>query len=52
MEELRPYHAVRKRLVIPPALQSEVLERIPTIANKCQEKADISVWWPGISTDI
>ena len=60
-EEIGPYHAVRgdlsvtdgkviyrNRLVIPPALQSEVLERIhdgDQGITKCCERANLSVWW-------
>ena len=67
-EELRPYHAVRgdlsvadgkiiyrNRLVIPLALQPEILERIHDGhqgITKCRERANMSVWWPGISRDI
>ena len=67
-EQLRPYHAVRgslpvvdgkiiyqNRLVIPPALQPETLERIHDghqSVTKCRKRANTSVWQPGISRDI
>ena len=67
-EQLRPYHAVcgslsvvdskiiyQNRLVIPLALQPEILERIHDGhqgATNRLEKANTSVWWPGISCDI
>ena len=67
-QEIRPYYAVRgdlsvtdgkiiyqNRLVIPPVLQSEVLERIHDGhqgITKCRERANMSVWWPGIGRDI
>ena len=66
-QEIRPYYAVRgdlsvtdgkviyqNRLVIPPVLQSEVLERIHDGhrgITKCRERANMSVWWPGIGRD-
>ena len=43
------------RLVIPSSLQSEVLERIHDShqgMTRCRERANMSVWWPGISRDI
>ena len=67
-EEIRKYHAVRgelsvvdgkiiyhNRLVIPSSLRSEVLERIHDChqgMTRCRERANMSVWWPGISRDI
>ena len=67
-EEIRPYYAVRgdlsvtdskviyrNCLVIPPVLQSEVLERSHDGhqgITKCRERANLSVWWPGIGRDI
>lgn len=42
-------------LVISSALQSEVLERIHDDRQgiiKFRERANMSVWWPGISCDI
>lgn len=67
-DQLRPYHAApgdlsiahckviyRNRLVISSALQSEVLERIhddPQGITKFRERANMSVWWPGISCDM
>ena len=67
-KQIHPYHAVRSdlsvadgriiyhnRLVIPSAMQSEVLERIHDGhqgVTKCRERAKMSVWWPGISRDI
>ena len=66
--EIRQHHAVRgefsvvdgkiiyhNRLVIPSPLQSEVLERIHDGHQgvaRCRERANMSVWWPGISRDI
>ena len=48
------YH---NRLVIPSSLQSEVLERIHDGhqgMTRCdsRERANMSIWWPGISRDI
>ena len=67
-EEIRKYHAVsgelsvvdskiiyHNRLVIPSSLRSEVLERIHDGhqgMTRCRERANMSVWWPGISRDI
>ena len=67
-EEIRQYHALRgelsvvdgkiiyhNRLVIPSSLWSEVLERIHDGhqgVTRCRERANMSVWWPGISRDI
>ena len=67
-EEIRKYHAVRgelsvvdgkiiyhNRLVIPSSLQLEVLERIHDGhqgMTRRRERANMSVWWPGISRDI
>ena len=60
-EEIRKYHAVRgelsvvSRLVIPSSLQLEVLERIHDGhqgMTRRRERANMSVWWPGISRDI
>ena len=67
-EEIRKYHAVRgelsvvdgkiiyhNRLVIPSSLRSEVLGRIHDGhqgMTRCRERANMSVWWPGISRDI
>ena len=67
-EEIRQYYAVRgelsvvdgkivyhNRLVIPSSLRSEVLERIHDGhqgMTRCRERANMSVWWPGISRDI
>ena len=66
--EIRQHHAVRgefsvvdgkiiyhNRLVLPSPLQSEVLERIHDGHQgvaRCRERANMSVWWPGISRDI
>ena len=52
-----PQHKIiyRNRLVIPPVLQSEVLERIHDGHQgipKCRKRANMSVWWPGIGRDI
>jgi len=66
-EQIRPYHAVcgdlsvadgkiyRNCLVIPPSLQAEILQHIHDGhqgMTKCREKANMSVWWPGIGRDI
>ena len=67
-EEIHKYHAVRgelsvvdgkiiyhNRLVIPSSLQSQVLERIHDGhqgMTRCRERANMSVWWPGISRDV
>ena len=67
-EEIRQYRAVRgelsavdgkiiyhNHLVIPSPLQSEVLERIHDGhqgMTRCRERANMSIWWPGISRDI
>ena len=67
-EEIRKYHAVRgelsvvdgkiiyhNRLVIPSSLRSEVLERIHDGhqgMTRCRERANMSVWWSGISGDF
>ena len=44
------------RIVIPKALQKEILERIHTSGHqgitKCRERARQSVWWPGLSTQL
>ena len=49
---IKVYH---NRLMIPSPLQSEVLERIHDGhqgMTRCRERANMSVWWPGISQDI
>ena len=44
------------RIVIPKPLQKEILERIHTSGHqgitKCRERAQQSVWWPGLSTQL
>ena len=66
--ELKPYFAsryelsvhdgllfYRDRLVIPEALRADVLQSTHTGhlgLNKCRERAKVSVWWPGLSTDL
>ena len=65
---IKPYWSIRgeltiiqnillkgKQLVIPTSLQSQTLNRIHEGhlgINKCRERAKISVWWPGLSTEI
>ncbi len=43
------------RIVIPQALQAEILEKLHTGHQglvKCKERARIAVWWPGINSDL
>ena len=43
------------RLVIPPSLQKEILDRLHgghQGVRKCRERAKQSVWWPGLSTQL
>jgi len=67
-EQICPYHAVQSDLsvadgkiiyqnglVVPPSLQSEVLEHIHDGhrgMTKCRERANMSVLWPGNGRDI
>lgn len=67
-EQIRKYYAVRgelsvangkviyrNRIAIPPVLQAEVLDRIhegQQGVTQCRERANMSVWWPGISRDV
>ena len=44
-----------KGLIIPFALQKQVLEKIHTGhqgIGKCRERAGQTVWWPGLSSEI
>ena len=67
-EQIRQYYTVRgdlsvvngkiiycNRIVVPTALRSEVLDRIHDGhqgVTKSRERANMAVWWPGISRDI
>ena len=43
------------RIIIPAQLRSDILEKLHTGhqgISKCHEKAKVSVWWPGLSTQL
>ena len=56
--ELSEYNGIVTRgcrMLIPSSLRAEVLDRIHDGhqgLTKCRERANTSVWWPGISSDI
>ena len=39
-------------IAIPTDMREEILERIHTGITKCRARANLSVWWPGISKEI
>ena len=44
-----------QRIVIPAALQAQVLQQLHTGhqgLTKCRQRAQISTWWPGLSTQL
>ena len=44
-----------QRIVIPAALQTEVLQQLHTghqWLTKCRQRAQLSTWWPGLSTQL
>lgn len=56
--ELSEYNGIVTRgcrMLIPPSLRGDILDRIHDGhqgLSKCRERANASVWWPGISSDI
>ena len=43
------------RMVIPPALRKDILHKIHAGnqgITKCRNRARLSVWWPGMSTEL
>ena len=51
-----PLLMYRNRLVIPASIRSEMLNKLHNDGHfglsKCRQRADQSVWWPGISDDL
>ena len=51
-----PLLLYRNRLVVPQSIRSEMLNKLHNDGHfglsKCRQRADQSVWWPGISEDL